>query len=176
MPKKRGVAIAHEIEEQIFVYSARLNGLTLRQIVKPFEEHFEKQTSLSTIHRRYQAELKERTALRDSTVEELRTHEVDVIDQTVASLLDLIRPTKEIMHEAGVIEVPQKPEVRIAAAGRIMEASRRRSELLGLNAPTKIEAVVEVLDPTDLEIRRLAIEFEERQKAGKGKKRKKSAA
>lgn len=174
MPKKRGFAIATEVEEQLFVYEHRLMGLTLRQIVPLAIERFQRSFSLSTIHRRYQSELKERTALRDDKVAELRTHEVDVIDRMVAQLHDLTHPTRWIEVEGRKVEVSQKPEHRIAAAGRILEASRRRSELLGLNAPTKIEASVEVLDGTDLEIRNLLDEFDEKHgptKKAKGKKK-----
>lgn len=130
-------------------WELRLKGKTVRQIAT------ELQVSVGTAHGDIAAVLERTKEENDDRAETHRTISLARLEKALGVVEQAL--DAQVFDELGNAD----NELRLKALDRMLKIEERRSKLLGLDAPTKVEAKVEGVSLEDLEVRRkLAAENE----------------
>lgn len=142
-------------------YELRLRGLTLRQIAEKLG------VSDTTVHKDLKAEIHGRL---DPLKDQYLQYELDRLDHMQqAALLVLENPGTVVIVPVRELDEDGKPTVRmvnhvivddrkiLGAIDRLVRISESRRKLVGLDAPVKVQADVQVTETTqeDLELQEL---------------------
>jgi hypothetical protein len=149
---------AHYAEEQRICYELRLRGLSIRQIQEHVHDHLGWNLSKSTVARRITCEIKETV---QPLADEVRALELDRLDQLQQVALGVMGADHPLVSEGRVVRIEQEDGTKVplqdhgpvlAAMDRFLKIQDRRAKLLGLDAPTRVDATVTETTQADLEL------------------------
>lgn len=146
---RSGQAIAglHEAETDLWLWNARLEGLTYDQIVyiapqaKP--RGLGRTISISTVNRRLKARLEERRALGDQARDDWVIIRLDRLEMLYAEYRLMAEPTFIVDGEVKMTPA----STRFGALAGMAAVGRDLDNLLGLKAVVKVEADITMRDP-----------------------------
>lgn len=161
--RTRGASDARRTQEREQAYELRLRGRTLRQIAADMG------CSTAKVQDLLREEIKERL---DPLKDQYLQYELDRLDamqQAVIAVLEQPWTVVTVSYETGEVDDDGKPEWGLrkiaivddrkilGAVDRLVRISESRRKLVGLDAPVKVQADVQVTETTqeDLELQEL---------------------
>jgi hypothetical protein len=159
---KKGSTVESSIAvaERAYVFGASVQGYSIARMAAESHQHLGYPLGLVNCGRRLkeaQREVAEATLAdgiekRATEAEKLDALEVRLRrDLSAVVLGDDGRP---LLDDDGAMIV-QKAAVQHSAAGLLLRLFERRAKLLGLDAPAQVEVAHSVVDPADIELRRI---------------------
>lgn len=152
---------AQAAEESRAAYQLRLTGATYRDIAARLG------LGLATVHARIETHIAEQV---NPLAAELRQLELDRLDALSLKAYEVLESDHVVVQHGKIVRDEQGQPVKdhgpvLAAIDRLVRISERRSRLLGLDSPVKVDAHIERLEPGDIELHQMIAEAKQRQAA-----------
>jgi hypothetical protein len=158
--KKATVDDPQHYAEVIFMHEAQVHGYNQHQIADLASSHFGKTFSHDTVSRRIRRYREENVA---EHVDAVRMIAVDQIDRSMVVAMDaLMKNTRKTIEIDGAPVEVINVEMQLKAIDRVNRLIERKSKLLGLDAPTKVEAAVVTEESASAELKAMLADLDDR--------------
>lgn len=146
---------AEKAEQQVKCYELKLTGMSLRAIGKAVS------LSHETVRQYIALEADSRVL---PLANQLRKQELDRLDQMELAVRGVLEAQHYVVSDGRVVKLKSEDgtedalpddEHVLKAVDRLLKIQDRRAKLLGLDAPTQVEATVHEVTQADIELRGL---------------------